>query len=81
MRSGIGTASASAAAMKNTAWRKQTASSPDIPFAFAVVGLHVLVLYWISIGYTTRWRCISDLFTEGRRPEGNKSLIHRPRVV
>ena len=33
------------------------------------------------IGYTTRWRCISDLFTEGRRPEENKSLIHRPRVV
>ena len=29
-----------------------------------------------SVGCTTRWGCISDLLTEGRRPEGNKSLIH-----
>ena len=33
-----------------------------------------IALESISIGYTTRWRCISDLFTEGQRPERNKSL-------
>ena len=38
MRSRTGAASASAAAMKNTAWRKQIASSPGI-FLVVLYGL------------------------------------------
>ena len=37
-------------------------------------------LSWaLSIGYIARWRSISNLFTEGQWPEGNKS--HTPTMT